>query len=109
MLKFIFCALLISVLAADIYAVEYKASSLRDPFAPPAQFQKLSTQSPVDIKTSFKLGGIVFEGPKLKAIINNKIVGIGEMVGSARVISISKDGVKLLVDSEEVIIKIEEK
>jgi len=109
--ELVICALAFAIFTvfsfANIYAVEYTASSLRDPFVVPSQFKTPTITTAT--ATSFKLQGIVFEGPKLKAIINEKVVGIGDVVDGAKVISISKNGVKLLVDSEEVTIKIEEK
>jgi len=51
---------------------------------------------------NFKLSGIVRQGPSLCAIINNKIVTAGSIVGKARVIEIREDGVTLQhVDSAD--------
>lgn len=51
---------------------------------------------------NFKLTGIMHAGSSLYAIINNKILTVGNIVGKARVVEIREDGVSLQqVDSPD--------
>lgn len=86
----------------------YAAEGARDPFETwlpkPAVQQGTETAQPEPTSEpsaptlappSFALQGIVWDGPRPKAIIEHQIVGVGETVGGYLVKSITKDGVLL--------------
>jgi hypothetical protein len=97
-------------LTGNCATIKYTAGSLRDPFEPPSRFQKMIRRVEPGRErpraTGLRIQGIFFKGPKPKAIINDKIVGIGETIEGAKVIDITREGVKVLIDSEEITLTI---
>jgi len=73
--------------------VEYKAQALRDPF------RGFKTEGTPGIKDAgvkpptLTIQGIVWGGSVPQAIINNKVVKIGDLIEDARIIDINKEGV----------------
>jgi thioredoxin-related protein len=57
--------------------------------------------------SGFNLSGILFSEENPKAIVNNNIVGIGDTVGGAKVVSISQYGVTLSGKDGEIVLKLE--
>jgi hypothetical protein len=80
---------------------EFKGDDLRDPFRDyfeeditPGQVPGQGpAQAPEEKMPSLKVQGIIRGGKFSQAIVNNKIVKIGDTIEGARVISIEKDGV----------------
>jgi hypothetical protein len=79
--------------------IEYKAEGLRDPF----RGARIETASgTVEAKLpNFTVQGIVWGGSFPQAIINNKVVKIGDTLESAKVIDISKDGVTVFSGGQQ--------
>jgi len=79
-------------------AVRYGAIGLRDPFkenlveeqegAPTDTYQQQ-----VSLPSNFTIQGIIWGGRMPQAIINNKVVKVGDTVEGAKVITINKNGI----------------
>ena len=87
--------------------VEYKAGDLRDPFKKP---ESLSTQKPEVSGTqvtqekplpSLTVQGLIWGGSFPQAIINNKVVKIGDTIDKVSIINIDKDGVTVSFEETE--------
>jgi len=78
--------------------VEYHAEGIRDPFKPlkieleEATSEEETTQTLPDLK----IQGVVWGGSLPQAIINNKVVKVGDTIEKAKVIDINKDGITVL-------------
>lgn len=81
--------------------LEYRAGNFRDPFQPPVLEDKVSEgkvegrQMPETPPPSLTIQGVIWGGRFPQAIINNKVVKVGDAIEGARIISIDKDGVTL--------------
>jgi hypothetical protein len=87
--------------------IEYKAEGLRDPFesffkkepvAPSGiitEEQVSAPQAPV-LPPSLTVQGIIWGGKIPQAIINDKVVKIGDVIAESKIIDISKETVKIL-------------
>jgi len=74
--------------------IEYQAKNLRDPF----QGLKITGSTVAVAKAAppaLTIQGIVWGGSLPQAIINNKVVKIGDTIEEARIIDINKDGVTI--------------
>lgn len=58
----------------------------------------------IPVKKSFILNGIVYDEKKPLAVINDKIVEVGSLVGDAAVMEINPDSVKLNRNGEDFVI-----
>ena len=96
-------------------AVEYTGSSLRDPFINLLEKERKTRLSdlikrPPDVGSegqgSYVLQGIVWNPKRPQAIISGHVLEIGGAVGSAKVVRIEKDRVALLVNDEEIRLKV---
>jgi len=90
---------------------EYKSEDARDPFqSSPTKAQK----SPGELKTveatgeaekkplpSLVVQGLIWGGNFPQAIVDNKVVKIGDTVGGARITDISKNGVTVFLEGRE--------
>ncbi|MGE5197717.1 MAG: hypothetical protein ACM3IL_04360 [Deltaproteobacteria bacterium] len=82
--------------------VEYKADGLRDPFI---WFQKkegsgteenqANARVPVE-PPSLTIQGIVWGGNTPQAIINNKVLKVGDTIDEAKITSITRNGIEVL-------------
>ena len=80
--------------------VEYKGEGLRDPFQPIApKMEKIipgkeaiAAEPNVDLK-NFSVSGIVWGGRFPQAIINGKVLGIGDKIDGIEILGIDKSGV----------------
>ena len=81
------------------YAVEYKASSLRDPFQSvineTVAVQPLQNQNQPAAAPRWSLDGVVWDSDRPQAIVDGRIVEVGSKIGDAQVIAIDKQGVQL--------------
>lgn len=84
--------------------VEYTADGLRDPFQEPfaekAGAEQAVTTGEEKPLPSLTIQGLVWGGRFPQAIINNKVLKVGDIIEGAQVINISKDGVSLLFDGK---------
>ena len=80
--RFGICALLLAVIPAGY------AQALTDPTRP-AQYRPVAAQERLDLQS------ILFSDSRKVAVINGKALTEGERIGGARVLSISKDSVRL--------------
>ncbi len=89
-------------------AAEYKASAVRDPFKAKALDIKKFNETPVDKRPLPKLNvqGLVWGGNTPQAIIDNKVVKIGDIIQGMRIVAITKEGVTVNLDKEEYIISV---
>jgi len=81
--------------------VEYRAQGLKDPFQPLVIEEEAANSvvaSPVKIKQlpALTIQGLIWGGDFPQAIINNKVVKIGDQIADAEVVAIDKEGVILL-------------
>ncbi len=82
--------------------VEYKASSLRDPFKedilkkdkPEAEI-KSPVSEPLAPLPEMDVQGLIWGGNFPQAIINNKVYVVGDLIEGAEILSIDKKGIKL--------------
>lgn len=106
-------------LAADKDAPVLRSSVIRDPFLPlyPKKDTEKKTTSmkttPVvrsavttgSRSSEFTVQGLVWGQAIPQAIINNKVVSVGDTIDDAKVIDISKEGVRLLYQNDIILIK----
>lgn len=92
--------------------VEYKSGDLVDPFKKlifkdaekkDSNLDAVSAQPNTNF-SSFKVQGIIWGGRIPQAIINNKVLTIGDLIDGAEILSIEKNGVTLI--SAGVIVKL---
>jgi hypothetical protein len=81
--------------------VQYKAQGLKDPFLPLIQEKEAdiaTTATPAKVKPLpvLNLQALVWGGNFPQAIINNKVVKIGDVMEEAQIVGIGKEGVILL-------------
>lgn len=88
--------------------VEYKAEGFRDPFqVEDLEIERIkqeqTPQQSSEIKSlpDLEIQGIVWGGRFPQAIINNKVVKIGDIIDEARIIDIAKDGVTVTFEKRE--------
>ncbi len=84
---------------------EYKAEGLRDPFREDKieikAKEKLEEQIEITSLPGVVIQGIVWGGTFPQAIVNNKVVKIGDTIGQAKVMDISKNGIILLQENKK--------
>ncbi|MFA5096195.1 MAG: hypothetical protein WC478_02525 [Candidatus Omnitrophota bacterium] len=85
--------------------LEYRAQGLRDPFQPFVQESKPEVTPEVKVVEkplpSLAVQGLVWGGAFPQAIINNKVVRVGETIEGAQVTLIDKNGVTVLFADRE--------
>ena len=91
-------------------SVEYKAENLKDPFAPVKIKEEVKQQAQVEKKEQaalplpppkLEIQGVVCGGYFPQAIINKKVVKIGDLIEGARITEINKNGVRILFDNQQ--------
>lgn len=90
--------------------IEYTSSSYRDPMKVPGSILGDSSRAPQEraaISHNLILKGISLAEDKPKAIINDKVLGVGDEIDGVKVLDITKEGVKVQMGTEEIILKIE--
>jgi len=91
--------------------IKYEADALRDPFPPPPEkkaIQKVDVQDkqsetikPVDITPpSLTIQGIIWGGVLPQAVINGKVVKVGDTIEEAKITNISKDGIEIVFKNQ---------
>jgi len=83
--------------------IEYKSEALRDPFQQEEKEIKKEPEAPLETKPlqSLQVQGIVWGSSLLQAIINNKVVGIGDAIEGVRIIDIAKNGVTVIFEKQK--------
>ena len=85
--------------------VVYRAQDLRDPFKGQGGSQQGTepTEKPVEKKPlpALTVQGIIWGGNLPQAIINNKVLKVGDTIEGVRVKSIGKDGITVLFEDSE--------
>jgi hypothetical protein len=78
-------------------AVQYQAADSRDPFQSPFQ-KKVETAGAAEGASlpSLTVQGLIWGGNFPQAIINNKVVKVGDVIEDAQVINIDKNGVTIM-------------
>jgi len=86
--------------------VEYKAQNLRDPFQPLLTQEKNSQADVQQVKTlpTVNIQGVIWGGIFPQAIIDEKVVKKGDMVGEMRIVEIGKEGITVLFDNKEYVL-----
>ena len=91
--------------------VKYEADALRDPFPPPpekkvtqkgdVQEKQPETMKPVEIKPpSLTIQGIIWGGALSQAVINGKVLKVGDTIEEAKITNISKDGIEIVFKNQ---------
>lgn len=81
--------------------LEYTAAGLRDPFEDlvarkKKEQEKLKKEPAATEKlTNLTVSGLVWGGPMPQAVINDKVVKIGDAIEGAQVVAIGKEGVSV--------------
>ncbi|MDI6605996.1 MAG: hypothetical protein QME65_02490 [Candidatus Omnitrophota bacterium] len=88
-------------------AVEYEAEDFRDPFQKPSVESKTvvgkeesyseSEQRAAEFLNSLQVQGIILGGRFPQAIVNNNVIKVGDRVGEARIIGITKAGISIFL------------
>jgi hypothetical protein len=97
--------------AIDVPQVEYTVSNLRDPFEPEPvkeeddeEEDKTLLPVPPSPLPYLDIQGIVWGSELPQAIINNKVVKIGDVVEDVRVVDISKKGITVFYNGRQQLI-----
>jgi hypothetical protein len=83
--------------------IEYKAENLPDPFIDYKAEEALeASQRPAELKPlpPLVVQGMVWGGNFSQAIINGKIVKVGESIEGVRITEINKEGIVVLFDNQ---------
>lgn len=89
---------------------KYKAADLRNPFRSPFDEtvnEKATEKKAADLKTIEKplpalaVQGVIWGGSFPQAIINDKVVKVGDVIEGASIIGIDKDGVEVSFDKRK--------
>lgn len=83
--------------------IEYSAEDLRDPFQMEKIEIKEEPQGPVEPRPLpvMQVKGVVWGGSHPQAIVNNKVVGIGDTIEGVRIADISNSQVVVLFDNRK--------
>lgn len=89
-------------LKSDI--VEYKAEDLQDPFKEEEEIKApVEAEEKIQVKPlpNLTIQGIFWGGSFPQAIVNNKVVKIGDTIEEVRIIDINKDGLILNLEGQQ--------
>lgn len=87
---------------------EFKDENVRDPFVSQLPKKEKVEVKPVEVRgqeinvspPSFSVQGLVWGSLRPQAIIDNKIFNLGDEVSGAKIIDISREGVKVVYQSK---------
>lgn len=83
--------------------VEYNASKLRDPFQ--GEVTKTGPEGTITQSAfrppELKIEGVIWGGKINQAIVNGKVVTIGDTIENARIVDIKKEGIKIFYGNRE--------
>ncbi len=87
----------------EAHKIEYKSEDLRDPFQ--EEKIEIKEQPQVQIETkplpSLQIQGIIWGGSFPQAIINNKVVRVGDTIEELRITDINKNGVTVFFENRQ--------
>lgn len=94
----------------EIATVKYTSGDLRDPLKSLLEEEKISpVLDPAEEEVIFlpplDVQGMVWGVEPVKAIINNEVVGKGDIILEAQILDIKKDGVYLLYKGEQFVVR----
>lgn len=96
-----------ATMEVDVPKVEYSAS--RDPFRSPFEVEKkddLEMPPVEDISLGhLKVQGMVWDTEMPQAIINDKVVKVGEVIEGAKILEITKECIYVLYDGKQYMVK----
>lgn len=83
--------------------VTFKAAGLKDPFRPLIEEEKAAPVVSEEVKPlpPLSVQGLLWGGAFPQAIVNGKIVKIGDKVADAQILGIDKEGVTVLFENTE--------
>ncbi len=81
--------------------IEYKSEGLRDPFEEEEIETKEEPQAQPKLLPALQVQGIVWGGSLPQAIINNKVVRVGDTIEGVRIADINKSGVAVFFDNRQ--------
>lgn len=95
------CALCVSIFAEEF---TYDSHGKKDPFSPPviSAVEKAGTE----VLAGVRLEGIIWDEKKPIAVINDKVVGIGDEISGAKIIDIRQNEVIFDVNGQMVTVKL---
>lgn len=99
---FIFLLLYSFLFAEDLFI--YNSHGKKDPFSPPIIGAVEKTGE--EVLKGVKLEGIIWDEKKPMAIINNKVVGVGDDISGAKIIEIKKNEVIFNFDSQTISVRL---
>ena len=86
--------------------IEYKAETLRDPFQGPITKEavggdRIKAGSGEGKAPPLKVQGVIWGGSLSQAIINNKVVTIGDDIEGAKIIYIDRQGITVIFEGKQ--------
>jgi len=83
--------------------IEYKSEGLRDPFQEEQIEIKEQPQEQIEAKPlpHLEIQGMVWGGSFPQAIINNKVMRVGDTIEGVRITDINKNGVNVFFDNRQ--------
>ena len=86
--------------------IEYKAETLRDPFQGPITKEavggdRIKAESGEGKAPPLKVQGVIWGGSLSQAIINNKVVTIGDDIEGAKIIYIDRQGITVIFEGKQ--------
>lgn len=93
--------------AGSATTVKYTSQDLRDPFQSPFEMGVGAIEQPMVSPglTHLKIQGIVWGSKMPQAIINNAVVGVGEVIAGVEILDIRREGVYVLYEGRQYILR----
>ena len=85
--------------------VEYTSGNLRDPFESPFEMGEQIQKETIVGLPQLQVQGMIWGSAMPQAIVNNMIVKIGEIVDGAEILDIRKEGVYVLYEGKQYILR----
>lgn len=103
----LFVVILLLAKKNEAKEVEYTSQDLRDPFKSPLEMEKVLDKgvAPEAGLSHLKVQGMVWSSKMPQAIINNTVVRIGEVINGAEILDIRKEGIYVLYQGRQYIIR----
>ena len=96
----------LAVLSALSGSVEYTSEGLRDPFLSPFEMEMTATEGTAEVDLSgLNVQGMVWDSPMPQAIINERVVRQGDVIGGAEILDVQEEGVYILYEKKQYILR----